>query len=87
VELEYDELEAIRFVEQVAAGELTFEDVAAWIGTRVDTPHKFFTKRSQSGGRKDLSLPLSHLTRLSISAVMKNNVVLVKNLMDRAEHL
>lgn len=39
VELEYDELEAIRFVEQVAAGELTFEDVAAWIGTRIDTPH------------------------------------------------
>ena len=38
VELEYDELEAIRFVEQVAAGELTFEDVAAWIGTRIDTP-------------------------------------------------
>ena len=26
VELDYDELEAIRFVEQVAAGELTFED-------------------------------------------------------------
>ena len=39
VELEYDELEAIRFVEQVAAGELTFEDVAAWIRTRIDTPH------------------------------------------------
>lgn len=39
VELEYDELEAIRFVEQVAAGELTFENVAAWIGTRIDVPH------------------------------------------------
>lgn len=39
VELECDQLEAIRFVEQVAAGELTFEDVTAWIGTRIDTPH------------------------------------------------
>lgn len=39
VELEYDELESIRFVEQVAASELTFEDVTAWIGTRIDTPH------------------------------------------------
>ena len=35
-ELKYDELEAIRFVEQVAASILDFEDVSAWIGERID---------------------------------------------------
>lgn len=37
-ELKFDELEAIRFVEQVAASVLDFEDVSAWIGTRTDIP-------------------------------------------------
>ena len=35
-ELKFDELEAIRFVEQVAASLLDFEDVSAWISERVD---------------------------------------------------
>ena len=35
-ELKYNALEAIRFVEQVAASILDFEDVSAWIGERID---------------------------------------------------
>ena len=36
VERKYDELEAIRFVEQVASSILDFEDVSAWICERID---------------------------------------------------